>query len=160
MPGAREAVIEPFNVGPACVGERFIFGAERPGYPSDPVDDEAVDEWIALMRSEGVERVVCLLDREQLADYAHDLRDAYREHSGEDRVLWVPISDFSLVDEQTLATVLAFPGSGSCVVLQDEGALLRRFRSYRSDPCGMARGCMRPLPCRRARGRSVHPRAA
>lgn len=76
-------------------GDPILFGASRPGYPSERVNGKIVDEWTGFMRAEGVARVVCLLDDYQLAHY-HDLLGAYRSAFGPGKVLSAPVPDYRL----------------------------------------------------------------
>lgn len=53
------------------------------------------------MRTQGITRVICLLPPRQLAPY-EDLLRRYHQEFGEDNVLWVPVEDFRLVEEDQL----------------------------------------------------------
>jgi len=98
-----------YKFGPASQEEQFVFGAQRPGYPSRYVGAQDVQEWISFMRDRGVRRVCCLLTQSQLSYYEDDLLDMYHEEFGQDNVCWVPIEDFHLSEEATLKeTILPF----------------------------------------------------
>jgi len=55
----------PFNFGPACRSETLVSGAAAP----DPHDPEHVRDWLDCMTADGIERVVCLLGRDEVARY-------------------------------------------------------------------------------------------
>lgn len=92
----------PYRFLPASPVETIVYGAERPGYGSDPVEAHAVLEWLAHMQARQVRRVCCLLPTDQLAYYTQDLLATYGETFGEDNVCWAPVKDFHLCDPQTL----------------------------------------------------------
>jgi protein-tyrosine phosphatase len=85
-----------FRFAPASQSERIVFGARRPGYPTEQVQD-----WLAFMSDNGIQRVCCLLSREQLDDYA-GLLETYRQALGAEKVCWAPIQDFHLADAEIL----------------------------------------------------------
>ncbi|MHA1608070.1 MAG: hypothetical protein ACTSWP_11165 [Candidatus Freyarchaeota archaeon] len=93
---------------PAFEGEKIVFGAQRPGYPSRTVNDSKVKEWIRFMKSRGIKRVVCLLPPEQLEYYLSPLLNVYRREFGEEKVLWSPIRDFHLCSKEALVKILLF----------------------------------------------------
>ncbi len=74
-----------------------MFGACRPGQSA-----EAIAEWIAFMKQNGVVRVCCLLPAKDLAG-GPDLLESYRDAFGAENVLHAPVADFSLCDEATMA---------------------------------------------------------
>ncbi|CAM3876503.1 MULTISPECIES: protein-tyrosine phosphatase family protein [Paenibacillus] len=85
----------------AYEGEHFVFGARRPGFPFARVSSVLLQRWIAFMRIQGIIRVICLLPPRQLAAY-EDLLRSYHQEFGKDNVLWVPVEDFQLVEEDQL----------------------------------------------------------
>ncbi len=91
---------------PAMETERIVFGARRPGYPFSRVPLALVTEWLQFMHSQGIQQVVCLLPDEQLKYYPDNLLEQYRSYFGEENVCWVPIDDFTLIDEYLLINVL------------------------------------------------------
>ncbi len=93
-----------FNFGPAVEDELIVFGARRPGYlPSD------VTRWIAYMRKQGIQRVVCLLSGKEFGSkVAADLLDTYERVFGDDRVFHSPIEDFQLAHRTTIKDILKF----------------------------------------------------
>jgi protein-tyrosine phosphatase len=86
-----------YKFAAASVDESIVFGAARPGYT-----DRQVEQWVEFMRDRrDIQRVCCLLSKSQLNRYA-DLLNIYRQNFGIDRVCWVPIDDFRLVDRHLL----------------------------------------------------------
>ena len=59
--------------------ETIVFGASRPGYPSETVSVKQVHDWISAMQRAGIHRVCCLLPPKQLAYYEVDLLAEYRK---------------------------------------------------------------------------------
>lgn len=100
----------PFNFGPAGADEEIVFGAQRPGYPSESaVNMDRVQEWVTFMQAQGIKRLCCLLSQKQLNYYSGDLLDAYRSAFGAGNVCWAPIEDFHLVNPDMLhQTILPF----------------------------------------------------
>jgi hypothetical protein len=96
--------MERFNFGPAREGEDIVFGAARPARDSS-VSTEAIHEWLEFMRSQRIERVVCLQPEPRA------MVDAYRDAFDADRVLHEPVVDFTLPNPGQLQTILAFPAS-------------------------------------------------
>ena len=58
------------------------------------------------MQHQGIQQVVCLLPEKQLAYYSDNLLEQYRIHFGDSNLCWVPIDDFTLVDEYSLVNIL------------------------------------------------------
>lgn len=83
----------------AAPDEEYVYGACAPGW--DRSAGATVEEWISLMQSRGIKRVLCLLSEEQL-DRFDDLLGQYRQAFGEDRIVHVPVTDHTLIDESTL----------------------------------------------------------
>jgi protein-tyrosine phosphatase len=93
-----------FHFGPARSGERTVYGARTPGSSLS-----SILEWTRFMRRRGVTRVCCLLDPEQLADFAVDLKTEYGKQFGLDNVLMCPIEDHHLCSRQVLTeSILPF----------------------------------------------------
>lgn len=88
--------LKKYKFAPACEKEQVVFGAGRPGYTNQMVED-----WIEFMKGQGIKRVCCLLPDEQLASYS-DLIGTYKQEFGSQLVCWGPIADFNLVDLETL----------------------------------------------------------
>jgi len=89
------------NFAPATPDESAVFGACRPGYPSQNVDENTVSNWITELRSKGINRICCLLTAEQLAHY-DDLLPAYRTAFGEQAVCHAPVPDYDPVPTELM----------------------------------------------------------
>jgi protein-tyrosine phosphatase len=85
-----------FKFAAAAKHEQIVFGAARPGY-----SDRQINEWLAFMKNQNIQRVCCLLSATQLRRYS-DLIGIYQQNFGCDHICWSPIEDFSLVDQSTL----------------------------------------------------------
>ncbi|WP_244918042.1 protein-tyrosine phosphatase family protein [Nostoc linckia] len=96
MKKAEIQQVKKYKFSPACENEQVVFGAARPQYTNQMVED-----WIEFMKGQGIKRVCCLLHDEQLAYYS-DLLGAYKQEFGSQLVCWTPIADFHLVDLETL----------------------------------------------------------
>ena len=91
-----------FKFAPARKGEMTVYGATRPGHPSQTVDLGKVQEWISFMKNKGIWRVCCLLPPKQLKYYQADLLDEYKGAFGELNVCAAQIEDYHLCDQATL----------------------------------------------------------
>jgi protein-tyrosine phosphatase len=100
-------MVHEHYLGPAAPDESIVYGACRPGYSPGSAGDGAIDNWASSMREEGIERVVCLLHRPQLARYL-DLLGDYERTFGAESVLHAPIKDYHLADESTVDSVVSF----------------------------------------------------
>ena len=89
----------PRNFAPASMRDEIVYGADRPGY-----DPEDVNDWIEFMIERGIRRVVCLLSNERLTKY-DDLLGAY--HRRFVAVLHAPIDDCGLPTDDVLERALA-----------------------------------------------------
>ncbi|MFN6461736.1 MAG: dual specificity protein phosphatase family protein [Nostoc sp. DedVER02] len=85
-----------YKFASAWENEQIVFGAARPGYTNNQVQD-----WIGFMKCQNIKRVCCLIDERQLANYSH-LLDTYKQEFGNQLVCWEPIADFHLCDLETL----------------------------------------------------------
>lgn len=83
----------------AVPNEKYAYGACAPGW--DQRAGGTVEEWISVMQSRGIKRVLCLLSAEQLNQF-ENLLGQYRQAFGDDRVVHVPVTDHTLIDEDTL----------------------------------------------------------
>ena len=102
------ATPQPYRFAPAAPDESIVYGACRPAHHRHTPPHDTVDDWLAFMDKQGIERVCCLLDDEHLQFYT-DLLGAYRDHFGESNVCHAPIQDFHAVDEPVLCeTILPF----------------------------------------------------
>jgi protein-tyrosine phosphatase len=86
-----------FHFGPARRGERTAYGARTPDASS-----ASIFQWADFMRVQGVTRVCCLLDQEQLADFPVNLEAEYKRLFGATCVLMEPIADHHLCSLQAL----------------------------------------------------------
>lgn len=91
-----------FLFAPASCNEKIVFGAQRPGYPSELVEQSRIDEWLSFMKEQGIRRICCLLEDAQLKYYEKDILDIYCVHLGEKNVLWAPVKDYCLCEEPVL----------------------------------------------------------
>jgi protein-tyrosine phosphatase len=93
------AIMTPRNFAPASMRDNIVYGADRPGY-----ELEQVNEWIEFMVERDIRRVVCLLSDERLTKY-DDLLGAYRRRFA--AVLHAAIDDYGLPTDETLERALA-----------------------------------------------------
>ncbi|MBD1852475.1 dual specificity protein phosphatase family protein [Leptolyngbya sp. FACHB-711] len=92
-----------YKFAAACSTESIVFGASRPGYT-----DVQIQSWISFMKGKGIQRVCCLLDKDQLVRYP-DLLGYYKQAFGIKNVCWAAIADFEICDRTTLQhTILPF----------------------------------------------------
>ena len=85
-----------YKFAAACENESIVFGASRPGY-----SEKQIKAWIEFMKSQGIQRVCCLLAEEQLIRYPN-LLDSYKQEFGTENVCWAAIADFEICDLATL----------------------------------------------------------
>lgn len=85
-----------YRFAAASLRESTVFGAARPGY-----SDRQLAFWIEFMKEQNIDRVCCLLAKEQISQYSN-LLDTYKQQFGRERVCWTPIKDFHFVDRATL----------------------------------------------------------
>jgi protein-tyrosine phosphatase len=99
-----------YGFGPAAKGERLIFGSQRPGNPGKFIQRQVVDEWVAFMKRQGIQRVVCLLPEEELKYYPLDegLLGVYATAFGPDNVLWAPTPDMQLPSGEAIRHIIYF----------------------------------------------------
>lgn len=114
--------------GPASPGESIVFGASRPGYPSEGVGQADVLAWVEHMRKQDIQRVVCLLRDKQLSFYSSvpgGLLAEYHRAFGEENVIQAEVEDYNLIDPGKLDKVIDFlresDGSGQKVVVHCSG---------------------------------------
>ncbi len=118
--------VQQFKFAPAGTSEAVVYGAQRPGYNGKAVDKISVRQWIAFMKSKGIQRVCCLLPPKQLSYYRVDLLTEYRHAFGITNVCHVPVDDFHLCDTTDLESrVLPFlaesDAAGTPVVVHCSG---------------------------------------
>lgn len=87
-----------YKFAAAWENESIVFGASRPGYLNNQVND-----WVEFMKRQSIQRVCCLLCDNQLVHYSN-LLGTYRQEFGNQQVCWAPIEDFHLSDLDTLTT--------------------------------------------------------
>lgn len=100
--GESDVVLDDAHrFAPAAPDEEHVYGSCCPGWHSVGEHGTLVDDWIAAMERQGVERVVCLLPGREL-----DRSDAnigrYREAFGTGAVRHAPVPDQHLADVETL----------------------------------------------------------
>ena len=89
-----------YRFAAASAEELIVFGASRPGYRKEQVDD-----WLAFMQGQGIQRICCLLTEARLMRYG-GLLSHYQQIFGADRVCWAPIEDFQLADCDALVGII------------------------------------------------------
>jgi protein-tyrosine phosphatase len=89
-----------YKFASADENELIVYGAAKPKY-----SESEVYHWIEFMKGQGIQRVCCLLEHNQLVPYS-DLLATYRREFGKDNVCWAPIPDFKLADLETLVGVI------------------------------------------------------
>ncbi|MDP2846291.1 MAG: hypothetical protein Q8N79_09530, partial [Candidatus Methanoperedens sp.] len=101
----EKRLLNALKFGPASQTERIVFGSRRPGYPINEVN-----EWVALMKEQGIKRICCLLTEDQLNRYdSIDLLNLYSEEFGKENVCWAAIEDYLLCDEvKLIKTIIPF----------------------------------------------------
>jgi len=102
MPDAdnRESGAPAHRLARAAPDEEHVFGACSPGWHSAAGQREALADWIAVMRANDIERVVCLLPGGQ-PTACRDM-EGYAEIFGPENVLHAPIPDGRLASPALL----------------------------------------------------------
>jgi protein-tyrosine phosphatase len=89
--------IPKYRFAPASLASDYVFGSERPGYPSKVVSSLELNQWLSFMDDQGIERICCLLDEEQLGFYSDSpLLQTYEKKYGSANVLHALVPDFQL----------------------------------------------------------------
>jgi protein-tyrosine phosphatase len=119
-----------YNFGPASIDETIVYGASRPGYPSHYVHSELIQDWIQFMNENTIQRVCCLLPKEQLDYYPSGLLQAYREAFGEEHICSAPILDrhlssLSLLEKKILPFLVQSVQMEQKVVVHCSGGMGR-----------------------------------
>ena len=91
-----------FRFKAASSDEEIVYGSERPGYPNESVGFNLIMDWIQFMKNREINRVCCLLTKDQLDYYNEDLLRIYRQEFGDNNLCWAPVEDFHLSDLHTL----------------------------------------------------------
>ncbi|MBU3966028.1 MAG: dual specificity protein phosphatase family protein [Euryarchaeota archaeon] len=101
----EKSLLNALKFGPASQSERIVFGARRPNYSINEVN-----EWVTLMKEQGIKRICCLLTEDQLNCYdGIDLLNLYSEEFGKENVCWAAIEDYHLCDEvKLIKTIIPF----------------------------------------------------
>lgn len=86
---------------PAAPHERHVFGACSPGWHSAADHRTSVEQWVACMQDEGMDRVCCLLSLPP-GEREESSLGLYREVFGSENVRYVPLADRRLVDSGRL----------------------------------------------------------
>jgi len=95
----------PHNFAPASHLDSVVYGAQRPGYGDHPRG--AIRGWIDFMKERGIQRVVCLLDKDQLALYEPVCLLRAYDAAFPLRTVHAPIADYSVPEPARVAQVLA-----------------------------------------------------
>jgi hypothetical protein len=101
-------VHDAHRFSPAAPDEEFVYGSCLPGWHSASDDETAVEEWLSFVRSEGIERVCCLV-----AGTPEEVRDSslgrYYDAFGRSNVCHAPTAPHELVSHERLVeTILPF----------------------------------------------------
>lgn len=101
----EKRLLNALRFGPASQTERIVFGARKPGHSINEVN-----EWVALMKEQGIKRICCLLTEAQLNCYdGIDLLNLYSKKFEKENVCWAPIEDYHLCDEvKLIKTIIPF----------------------------------------------------
>ncbi len=95
-----------YNFRPASIDEELLFGACRPGYGKEMAGYDDINLWCDYMRSNRIERVVVLLDRDQLKNYSADYIEVLRDSFGSENILSTPIPDYHLATAEVLGGII------------------------------------------------------
>lgn len=82
---------------PAAPHEEHVFGACSPGWHSAADHRTAVEQWVAFMQEEGIDRVCCLLSMSP-GEAGKSNFGLYDEAFGSENVRHVPLADRRLVE--------------------------------------------------------------
>lgn len=86
---------------PAAPEEAYVYGSCTPGWHSACDTGTAVDQWLSFVRSQGIERVCCLLAA-PVREIEESHLEHYRETFGEANVCHAPVPAYRLVGRDTL----------------------------------------------------------
>lgn len=104
-----------YGFGRSSREDEYVYGAQRPGFAGKFVQKQEVDEWIAFIRKQSINRLVCLLSDDELKYYptlTGGLLGFYAEAFGPDNVLWAPIEDRQLCSGEALKHICYFLRTG------------------------------------------------
>ena len=109
---------------PAAPDEEHVYGACCPDWHTAASHDTACADWVAFMRSQGIERVCCLVPGPRRDESDCDVQ-RFRREFGDDSVAHAPIPDRRLVSESRLnEDVMPFLDSAVAAGEPAAGALL------------------------------------
>lgn len=92
------------NFYPASKNEKYVFGANRPGWPETYlISKESVLFWIAYVKSKGIKKIVCLLSSGEMSDYEECLMSIYIAEFGKENVLHAPVRESERSDRDIVA---------------------------------------------------------
>ena len=100
-----------YGFGVSFRDDKFVYGAQRPGFPGKFVQRQVVDDWVAFMQKQGISRIVCLLSDEELGYYPTlegGLLGVYAADFAPDNVLWAPTADRRLCSVEALKHICYF----------------------------------------------------
>ena len=86
---------------PAAPHEKHVFGACCPGWHSAGSHEAAVEQWLAFMQDQRIDRVCCLLSG-STSEIGESSLTRYQETFGRQDVLHAPVATGRLVDAETL----------------------------------------------------------
>jgi len=96
------------SFGPACEGEKIVYGASMPGFGARSIPESIIKKWIDFMKKATIVRVCSLIAQSELSYYEVDLLETYRKAFGGTKVLHAPIEDRHLCDIKTLKRIMLF----------------------------------------------------
>lgn len=120
------------NFASAAPDDQIVYGACRPDYPSNSPSGSAVDDWIAHMKEQDIERICCLLSEK--LDYYDDLLERYHHEFGAQKVRHAPIGDYAIVSDDVFHNDI-LPFLREAVDESEKVVVLNR----ESDPVGSER---------------------
>lgn len=85
-----------YKFAAASKSEPIVFGSARPGYTN-----KQVNQWLAFMQNQGIQRVCCLLPQTQLNRYTN-LLSVYQQTFGCSQICCAPIQDFHFANAEVL----------------------------------------------------------
>ncbi|MBD1871310.1 hypothetical protein H6F95_29220 [Cyanobacteria bacterium FACHB-471] len=89
-----------YKFAAACPTESIVSGASRPGYTAGQIQS-----WISFTKGQGIQRVCCLLDKDQLVRYPGWL-GCYKQAFGIENVFWAAIADFETCNRTTIQDII------------------------------------------------------
>ncbi len=102
------------NFSPAFTGS-ILYGASRPGFPSERVHESAITAWCCYMQLQGIEKVICLLTNKDISKF-YDINLLACYGKAFKKVHHFPIEDFRKIPASTMTEILACIGPEKTVV--------------------------------------------